>query len=223
EVVWDLGWCAAAHVVAVVAATVVVSPEPGVGLGLQLADAGEAATVEGGPPAFLQGGSLEAFAHRVVVRGTRRDPMVLEAAGGEVGAEPAGDPLGSVVGEHRPHWHPEASERLDHVVDETDRVAGGRRADDDQHDRPAGGDIDGGQLVHLADAFEVADVEAVGRYLVAGSWAAVAEPERLGVSPGVGGQSRRGGGDRRGPGHPLGPAAGAVAEGPLLARRLSDR
>jgi hypothetical protein len=59
EGVEDLGWCAAAHVIAVVAATVVVSDQPGVGFGLEMADAGEAATVERRPPAFLQGGAVE--------------------------------------------------------------------------------------------------------------------------------------------------------------------
>ena len=96
------------------------------------------------------------------------------------------------------------------------------RADDDQHDRPAGGDVDGGQLVHLADAFEVADVEAVHRHLVAGSWAVVAEPERLDLPGGVGGQSRRRRGDRRGPGDALGSAAQPVVDEQLLHRRLAD-
>ena len=65
-----LGGGAAAHVVAVVAAAVVVADEPGVGLGLELADAGEAAAVERGAPALLQDGAVEAFAHGVVVRAT---------------------------------------------------------------------------------------------------------------------------------------------------------
>src|SRR5918994_2907158 len=110
--------------------------------------------------------------------------MMHESAGSDVSAEPAGDPLGSVFAEHRPHRHTETSERADDVVKEADRVAGGDRADDDQDDRPASGDVDGGQLVHLADALEVADVEAVHRHLAAGSWAVVAEPERLPVAGG---------------------------------------
>ena len=59
---------AAAHVVAVVAAAVVVTGEPGVGFGLELADRGEPAAVERGPPALLEGGALESFDDGVVVR-----------------------------------------------------------------------------------------------------------------------------------------------------------
>ena len=36
----------------------------------------------------------------------------------------AGDVLGAVVGEHRPHGDAEAAERRDDVVDESDRVCG---------------------------------------------------------------------------------------------------
>src|SRR5215217_7988868 len=111
-----------------------------------------------------------------------------QPAGGEVGAEASGDPFRSVVGEHGTYVDAETSERLDDVVDETDGVAGGDGPDDDEDDRPAGGDVDGGQLVHLADALEVADVKAVGRHQVAGRRAVVAEPERLGVAAGFGGQ-----------------------------------
>src|SRR3954451_10447724 len=60
----DLAWCAAAHEVAVVAAAGVVAVQPGVGFGLELAGAGEAATVERWPPALLQRSAVEAFAHR---------------------------------------------------------------------------------------------------------------------------------------------------------------
>src|SRR5690606_9734541 len=94
-----LGGGAAAHVVAVVAAPVVVVHEPGVDLGLELAGAGEPAPVERGAPALLQSGPVEAFAHGVVVRGAGRDPHVGEALGGDGGAEGAGVVLGSVVGQ----------------------------------------------------------------------------------------------------------------------------
>jgi hypothetical protein len=67
-VVQHLSWCAAAHVVGVVAAAGVVVDEPGRGFGLELADRAEPATVERGSPALLQGGALEAFADGVVVR-----------------------------------------------------------------------------------------------------------------------------------------------------------
>src|SRR5690606_19709164 len=108
EAVEDVGWGAAAHVVAVVATAVVVAHQPGVGLGLQLADAGEAATVERRPPALLQRGAVEAFTDRVVVRRARWDAVMLEPAGGQVGPKARSDPLGSVVGEHGPHRHAEA-------------------------------------------------------------------------------------------------------------------
>lgn len=48
---------AAAHVVAVVAAAVVVRDQPGVDGGLELAAAGEAPAVERGTPAFLEDGA----------------------------------------------------------------------------------------------------------------------------------------------------------------------
>jgi hypothetical protein len=77
------------------------------------------------------------------------------------------------------------------VVDEADRVVPVRGAGDDQDDRPAGGDVDGGQLVHLDDALEVAAVEAVHRHQMAWCWAV--------VTGGVGGQPSGRCGDRRGP------------------------
>src|SRR5690606_22865824 len=66
----DLVGRAASHEVAVVAAPGVVVHEPGADLGLELAGAGEVPAVERGAPALLQGGALEAFADRVVVRRT---------------------------------------------------------------------------------------------------------------------------------------------------------
>src|SRR5690606_22360738 len=95
--------CVSAHVVAVVAAPGVVVDEPAVGFGLELAGAGEAATVEGGPPALLEDGAVEPFAHRVVVRRPGWDPVVIEALGGDGGGERVGLVLGPVVGEHGPH------------------------------------------------------------------------------------------------------------------------
>jgi len=139
-----------------------------------------------------------------------------------VGAEASGDPFRSVVGEHGTYVDAETSERLDDVVDETDGVAGGDGPDDDEDDRPAGGDVDGGQLVHLADALEVADVKAVGRHQVAGRRAVVAEPERLGVAAGFGGQPGGGRGDRRSPGHALRASTEPVVDEELLHRRLAD-
>ena len=56
-----------AHEVAVVAPPAVVGDEPGVGLGLELADRGEATAMERRAPAFLEDGAMEALAHGVVV------------------------------------------------------------------------------------------------------------------------------------------------------------
>ena len=90
------------------------------------------------------------------------------------------------------------------------------------HDRPAGGGVDGGELVHLADAFEVADVEAVQGDEIAGPGGPVAEPERLVVAAGSVTRPVVGGGDRGGSGDPLGAAAEAVVDEDLLHRRLGD-
>ena len=63
-------------------------------------------------------------------------------------------------------------------------VLGGDRAEHDRIDRPAGRGVDGGELVDLADAFEVADVEAVHGDEIAGPGSEVAEPERLSSTAG---------------------------------------
>ena len=95
------------------------------------------------------------------------------------------------------------------TVDESDRVADSDRSEHDQHDRPAGRDIDRSQLIHLADSFEVADVEAVDRHLLARSWAVVAEPERFTVAGGIDRQACGGSCDRRSYGDALCSAAKA--------------
>src|SRR3954464_1827649 len=94
-----LAGCSAVHEVAVVAAAGVVAVEPGVGLGLELAGAGEAAAVERGAPALLEGGAVEACAHGVVVRAAGWDRLVTDPAAGEVPPE-ALVVLGPVVAEH---------------------------------------------------------------------------------------------------------------------------
>ena len=69
---------AAAHVVAVIAPPVVVGDEPGVRFGLELADRGEVATMEGGAPALFEYGALKTLADTVVVgRGWARVPNPL--------------------------------------------------------------------------------------------------------------------------------------------------
>ena len=98
-----------------------------------------------------------------------RDAVVGEAEVGEVGPEPVAvysGPLSVSTARTGPAQAPEAA--LD-VVDEAAGVLGGDGAEDDLDDRPAGGGVDGGELVHLADAFEVADVEAVDGDQVAGA------------------------------------------------------
>ena len=173
-----LAGCAAAHEVAVVAATVVVVHEPAVDLGLELADAGEAPTVERGTPALLERGALESFAHRVVVRGTGWDPLVGEFFGCERVGERSGDVFGTVVGQHGSHGDAEPPVTADDVMQEP----GGRRpvgdTEHDHDDRPAGRGVDRGELVDLPDAFEVPDVEAVDGDQVTGPGRPVAEPEQ---------------------------------------------
>jgi hypothetical protein len=63
---------------------------------LELAGAGEAAPVERRAPALLERGALEAFAHRVVVRGSGRGPVVADVLGGDRRGEGPGDVLGAV-------------------------------------------------------------------------------------------------------------------------------
>ena len=55
------------HVVAVVAPPAMVGDEPGISLGLELADRGEAPAMEGRAPALLQDRAVEALADGVVV------------------------------------------------------------------------------------------------------------------------------------------------------------
>jgi hypothetical protein len=85
------------HEVAVVAASVVVAVQPGVGFGLELAEGPEASAMERRTPAFLQGGPLESFAHGVVVRAAGRDAVVHQAKVGEVVPEPQRRVFGTVV------------------------------------------------------------------------------------------------------------------------------
>ena len=53
------------------------------------------------------------------------------------------------------------------------------RAEHDGHEGPAGEDVDGGELVHLAHALELADVEAVQADELARTPRGQAEPEGL--------------------------------------------
>lgn len=151
----DLVRGAAAHVVAVVAAPGVVVDQPGVDLGLELADRAEASTMKRGTPAFLQGGALEAFNHGVVVRRPGWDPPVDKTFGGHSSLESDGVVFGAVVGQHRCDGDPEAPVAADHRLQEPGGHGAVGGAQDDGDGGPAGGGVDGGELVHLADALEV--------------------------------------------------------------------
>jgi hypothetical protein len=73
-----------------------------------------------------------------------------------------------------------------------------------------------------ADAFELADVEAVEADELARTVAGQAEPEGLVVSGGVGEQAGGGRRDRRGPGQALGTSTQPVGHQVLLHGRLGD-
>ncbi len=145
---------AAGHVVAVVGPVVVVVGEPGVGLGLELVSADEEAPVEGGPPALVEHGLVEAFHDGVVVGGPGRDAAVLDAEAGQVVSEGVGDELGSVVrqdcGDGVAAVGPAAADE----VDEADGGLGGGSPGGDPGVGDAGVGVDCGELPDLADAFE---------------------------------------------------------------------
>jgi hypothetical protein len=100
-VVEDLERGAPAHVVDVVAPAVVVGDERGVGFGAELADGEKVPAVKGRPPALLEHGALEPFAHGVVVGGTSRDAHVSQPLGRQGVDEGAGFVLGTVECEDR--------------------------------------------------------------------------------------------------------------------------
>ena len=127
----DLARRPAPHVVAVVAPPVVVGDEPGIDLCLELADRGEVPAVESRSPALFQDRAVEALADGVVVGRAGRDPLVTEALRRQVGPEPAGHVLGTIVAEHGSHPDPVAPVVPEDLVDEADRVGGRDRS---QHD-----------------------------------------------------------------------------------------
>jgi hypothetical protein len=166
---------------------------------------------------------LESFAHGVVVRGSWRDPDVHESDLGEVLAKQESFVLGSVIGEHITNTDSEATHCLGDVVDEADRVGGGDGPDDQFHDRPAGAGVDGGELIHLPDAFEVADVEAVEGNQVTGMASPVTEPERFRLVLGDWfGDDPRERGQRGGTSDTLATPAHAVIVEDALHRRLAN-
>jgi hypothetical protein len=74
---------------------------------------------------------------------------------GEVLVE-GGAELGTVVGGHTAHPYAETTELAEHQVEEPSRDVGVRGAEEHVTDRPAGRSVDGGELPHRPDDFEVA-------------------------------------------------------------------
>src|SRR5438477_5338739 len=174
----DLAWGATTHEVAVILAARVVGHEPAVEFGAQLGEPVESPAMKCWPPALLQGGALEPFAHRVVVRRSGRCAVMADPELGQVAAELVGDELGTVVGEDTGHSDPEAAELADHTADELLRDLGVARADEHLDDRPAGRGIDRGELPDRPDTFEFADEEAVQGDQITGPGGEMTEPER---------------------------------------------
>ncbi len=148
-VVEDLLRRTSAHVVAVVAPAPVVGDEPGVRLGLELADGGEVPSVEGRAPALLEHGALEALTDRIVVGRAGRDAVMPDPLGGQGVDEGAGDVFGPVVGQDRPDPHSVAPIKAQRLLNESGRHFAGGRAEHDGDDGEAGEDVDGGELVTL--------------------------------------------------------------------------
>jgi hypothetical protein len=121
---------------------------------------------------------MEALAHGVVVGRAGRDALVTQSFGDEVSPEVAGHIFRTVVAENRSDPNPGTSMGAEHLVDEAHGLMV-HRAEDDGHDGPAGEDVDGGELVHLADVLELADVKRVHADELARSAASQAEPEGL--------------------------------------------
>jgi hypothetical protein len=214
--------CPAPHVVAVVAPAVVVGDQPGVGLGPELADRGEVTAVEGRAPALLEHGALKALADSVVIGGSGRDPLVAQTLGDQVGPEVSCFVLGPVVREDGPDPHPVAPVVAQDLVDEAHGVGGVDRAEHDGDDRPAGEDVDGGELVHLAHPLELADVEGIHADELARTPAGQAEPEGLLLPGRFGQEPRRGRRDGRRPPQALRPPAQPVGHQVPLHGRLGD-
>src|SRR5664279_4675264 len=109
-----------------------------------------------------------------------------------MGLEAAGHVLGSVVGEHGSDLDPVTTVEPEDVVDEAHGVGMGDRSEHDHDDGPAGEDVDGSELVHLAHPLQLPDVEAVQADELARTPGGQAEPEEL-LVPGCVGQEAGGG------------------------------
>src|SRR5664280_1162674 len=139
-----------------------------------------------------------------------------------MGLEAAGHVLGSVVGEHGSDLDPVTAVEPEDVVDEAHGVVMGDRSEHDHDDGPAGEDVDGSELVHLAHALQLADVEAVQADELAQTPGGQAEPEEMLVSGCVGQETGGGRGDGGGPGQALRTPSQTVGDQVLLDGRLGD-
>jgi hypothetical protein len=139
-----------AHVLAVVAPAVVVGDEPGVGFGLELADRGVVAAVEGRAPALLEHGPLEALADGIVVGRAGRDPDVTQSFGRQGVDEGAGHIFAPVIGQDRSDAYAVTTIETQRLVDEAGAHGATGRPEHDGGDREAGEDVDSRELVHLA-------------------------------------------------------------------------
>ena len=92
----DLTRGASGHEVDVIAPPRAVRDEEDLGLTLELADARDVSSVEGGTPALLEDRVVEALAGGVVVRRARRDPVMGELLRREMGIKALRDPLGPI-------------------------------------------------------------------------------------------------------------------------------
>ena len=109
------------------------------------------------------------------------------------------------------------------MVDEPDGVVPGNRAEHDGDDGPSSEDVNGGELVALAHALEVADVEAVETDELAWAAGSQAEPEGFVLPAHLGQQAGGGRRDDGCPGQALAAQAEPVGDQVLLHRGLGDR
>lgn len=123
---------------------------------------------------------------------------------------------GTVIRQHCPYRPAEPAESTLNLGDEPAGVLGRDRAEHDLDERPPGGGVHRGELVHLADAFEVADVEAVHRDQIPWSGRPVAEPEQHLVGYRFGDHPVHQRGQRGGSSDSLRSAAQAVVDEQLL-------
>ncbi|MDH5520326.1 MAG: hypothetical protein OEZ14_07325 [Acidimicrobiia bacterium] len=94
-------------------------------------------------------------------------------------SEVSGHVFGSIVTQDVGHGYPEAFHGAANLIDERNGHRRVDRSDHDPNDGPTGTGVDRGQLVDLADSFEMTDVEAVNGDQVARGAGPMTEPERF--------------------------------------------